>query len=271
MGSTDGMSKYPYIRESRRMLARGRVAEQDIVDEFQTGPRARVFPDSVGTGFYMVDIHPCGANEHGRMRMPKPFQIPMSALMPREGINFLPASKNLGVTHLTNGAFRLHPVEWNIGEAAGTIAALWLENKTEPAAADVQRELAKEGVAMVWFDDVSADHPAFRAIQLAALAGIYPMHSSDLHAAPDAPVTRGEAAVGLVARFGKRLEEKQAIRFVIEQGWMAPDHRNWFHEDLPFYWTDWREDRLPSRLPALTFHRTGPARRWELATRLTNH
>jgi hypothetical protein len=271
MGSADGMSKYPYIRESRRMLARGRVAEQDIVDEFQTGPRARVFADSVGTGFYMVDIHPCGANEHGRMRMPKPFQIPMSALMPREPINFLPASKNLGVTHLTNGAFRLHPVEWNIGEAAGTIAALWLENKTEPAAATVQRELARQGVPMVWFDDVNADSPAFGAIQLAALAGIYPMHSSDLHAAPDAPVTRGEAAVALAARFGKRMEEKQAIQFAIEQGWMATDHRNWFHEDLPFYWTDWREDKLPSPLPALSFHRTGPVRRWELATRLTSN
>ena len=43
MGTVDGMSKYPYIRESRRILARTRVAEQDIVDEYQTGPRARWF------------------------------------------------------------------------------------------------------------------------------------------------------------------------------------------------------------------------------------
>src|SRR5205085_6055514 len=56
MGTADGLSKYPYIRESRRMLARGRVVEQDIVDDAQPGPRARWFPDSVGTGFYMVDI-----------------------------------------------------------------------------------------------------------------------------------------------------------------------------------------------------------------------
>ena len=33
--------------------------------------------------------------------------------------NLLPACKNLGVTHITNGCYRLHPVEWNIGEAAG--------------------------------------------------------------------------------------------------------------------------------------------------------
>jgi hypothetical protein len=263
MGTADGMSKYPYIRESRRMIARGTVTEQDIVDEFQKGPRARAFADSVGTGFYMVDIHPCGANEHGRMRMPKPFQIPMSALLPRESLNFLPASKNLGVTHLTNGAFRLHPVEWNIGEAAGTIAALWMERGKEPPASDVQRELAMQGVPMVWFDDVGANDPAFAAVQLAALRGLYPMHSGDLHASPQAPVTRAEAAAALAAYFGRSIDT------VTQQGWMATDHRNWFHEDVPFYWTDWRDDKLPSRLPALTFHRTGPVRRSELAARLT--
>src|SRR5258708_16916741 len=115
MGKADGMSKNPYISESRRMRAQTRVAEQDIVEDYQKGPRARWFADSIGVGFYMVDIHPCGANESGRMRMPKPFQIPMQALLPREPLNFLPARKSLRVTHLTNGAFSLHPVESNTG------------------------------------------------------------------------------------------------------------------------------------------------------------
>ena len=89
--------------------------------------RARVPVGSMipsGIGFYMVDIHPCGANERGRMMMPKPFQIPLATLLPRTPVNFLPAGKNIGVTHLTNGAFRLHPIEWMVGEAAGTIASL---------------------------------------------------------------------------------------------------------------------------------------------------
>jgi FAD dependent oxidoreductase len=268
MGTADGMSKYPYIRESRRMIARTRIIEQDIVDEYQTGSRARWFADSVGVGFYMVDIHPCGASERGRMRMPKPFQIPMSALVPRQPLNFLPAGKNLGVTHLTNGAFRLHPVEWNVGEASGMLAAFWLEHGALPDAADVQKALASAGVPMVWFDDLGGDHPAFASIQLAALRGIYPMQAADLHASPDAPVTRGEAAVALAAYFGKRLDAHEAITYAVHEGWMATDHRNWFHGDLPFYWTDWREAKLPSPLPVFEFRRTGPVRRWELASRL---
>ena len=38
MDTADGFSKYPYIRESRRLLARGRVVEQDIVEEYQARP-----------------------------------------------------------------------------------------------------------------------------------------------------------------------------------------------------------------------------------------
>ncbi len=49
---------------------------------------------------------------------------------------------------------------------------------------------------------------------------------------------------------------------------MAADHRNWFHADLPFYWTDWREDRFPAKLPSFRMKRSGPVRRWEMAVRL---
>ena len=151
MGTQDGLSKYPYVRESRRLKAQGTVLEQDIVAEHQPSARARWFSDSVGTGFYMVDIHPPGANERGRMMMPKPFQIPLAALVPRGVSNLLAAGKNLGVTHLTNGAFRLHPVEWNIGESAAVIASLTLANGRVPQTFGVQRELVTAGVPLVWF------------------------------------------------------------------------------------------------------------------------
>ena len=282
MGSEDGLSKYPYIRESRRIRARSRVVEQDIVDQYQPGSRAKWFGDSVGTAFYMVDIHPCGANERGHMMMPRPFQIPMGTLLPQGVSNLLPAGKNIGVTHLTNGAYRLHPVEWNIGEAAAVIASLGIAQGKLPATADVQSELVKAGVQLVWFDDLHVDHPAFAAIQLAALKGIYPLSEHDLHAAPDAPVTRGEAARAIVAFFGRdstgpgsgRLDvpkehpHARAIDIAVEAGWMADDHRNWFHPDIPFYWTDWREGEMPAALPAARTSRTGPIKRSELAERL---
>jgi len=246
------------------MLARGRVVEQDIVDEYQPGPRARWFDDSVGTGFYMVDIHPCGANEKGHMMMPRPFQIPLAAMQPKEPVNFLAAGKTIGVTHLTNGAFRLHPIEWMIGEAAGTVAALNLQ-RAGAGLDEIQRDLAGQGIPIVWFDDLPVTDPDFAAIQFAAIRGMYPL-GADLHASPDAPITRGEAAVALAAWKGERLNRDAAIRLVVEKGWMAVDHRNWFHADLPLLWSDIRLDRLP--LPAVRAE-SGPVRRRQFAARLT--
>ena len=213
MDTADGFSKYPYIRESRRLLTRGRVVEQDIVEEYQPGPRARPFDDAIGTGFYMVDIHPCGSGERGRMMMPRPFQIPMAALLPRENINFLPAGKNIGVTHLTNGAFRLHPVEWMVGEAAGTIAALAIAGGAVPPAPAVQEDLARAGVPLVWFDDLPVDHSDFAAIQWTAVRGLYPL-GTDLHASPDAPISRAEAAMIYEGKEDKSTVIPKAIRLL---------------------------------------------------------
>ncbi len=45
-----------------------------------------------------------------------------------------PAGKNIGTTHITNGCYRLHPVEWNIGEVAGALAAYCLDHAATPRA-----------------------------------------------------------------------------------------------------------------------------------------
>jgi FAD dependent oxidoreductase len=72
--------------------------------------------------------------------------------------NLLPACKNLGVTHITNGCYRLHPVEWNIGEAAGALAAFCVQRKEPPRhvrndkrlLADYQAQLRKDGFELEW-------------------------------------------------------------------------------------------------------------------------
>jgi hypothetical protein len=125
-------------------------------------------------------------------------------------------------------------------------------------------------VPLVWFDDLHPDHTVFRDIQLAAIRGAYPLNDRDLHAAPDAPVTRAEAAQALAAHFGggSRVPAEAAAAIAVERGWMAADHRNWFHPDLPFYWADWREDKFPHALPPAQRKRRGPVTRAELASRL---
>jgi hypothetical protein len=55
--------------------------------------------------------------------------------------NLLPACKNIGTTHITNGAYRVHPVEWGIGEAAGALAGFCLDKMVPPRAVHEQAGL----------------------------------------------------------------------------------------------------------------------------------
>jgi hypothetical protein len=134
------------------------IVEQEVSANFHKGPRAAAFPDSVGVGWYPIDIHRAGPEDVGASCRTKPFQIPLGALIPIRTKNLIAGAKNIGTTHITNGCYRLHPVEWNVGEAAGALAAFALEHAVEPAAVReraellerFQQTLAAEGVPLAW-------------------------------------------------------------------------------------------------------------------------
>lgn len=136
VGTSDGLAKYVYVRESRRIQAEFTVLEEHVGTEQrrQMGlpVGSAIFADSVGVGSYRIDLHPSTAPRTYVDISDYPFQIPLGSLIPVRMENLLPACKNLGVTHITNGCYRLHPVEWNIGEAAGALAAWCLEKKLAP-------------------------------------------------------------------------------------------------------------------------------------------
>jgi hypothetical protein len=134
-GTEDGLAMAPYIRESRRIRAVFTVTEEHVGAEMLEAAgrqKAVPFEDSVGTGYYRIDLHPSTGLDNYIDVDSRPFQIPLGALLPVRVQNLLPACKNLGVTHITNGCYRLHPVEWNIGESAGLLAAFCLNRKVTP-------------------------------------------------------------------------------------------------------------------------------------------
>jgi hypothetical protein len=132
VAGTDGLAKRPYIRESRRIQAEFTILEQHVGLEARGELKgAEVFFDTVGIGSYRIDLHPSYRRNYVDINN-WPFQIPLGALLPQRVENLLPANKNLGTTHITNGCYRLHPVEWNIGEAAGALAAYCLTKNLSP-------------------------------------------------------------------------------------------------------------------------------------------
>ena len=157
-GTLDGLAKKPYIRESRRIKAEFTVLEQHISPSCRLDGKPEHYEDSVGVGCYRIDLHPSTALRTYVDVSSMPFQIPMGSLIPIRMNNLLAACKNIGTTHITNGCYRLHPVEWNIGEAAGYLAAYCVDQQLTPRDVrndqkklkEFQNYLLAEGIELEW-------------------------------------------------------------------------------------------------------------------------
>jgi hypothetical protein len=162
LGSEDGMAQYPYIREARRIKPVFRILEQHVGKDQRKAEfgadKAERFFDSVGVGYYHIDLHPsCNGVNYVDVDS-LPFQIPLGALLPERVLNLIPVCKNIGTTHITNGCYRLHPVEWSIGEAAGCALAYSLNHKINPHSirengaqlSDFQNFIRSQGLETEW-------------------------------------------------------------------------------------------------------------------------
>jgi len=169
LGTADGFAKAAYIREPRRLIARTIITEAHIGTQQRTAenrPRqsehplgmAEAFPDSVGIGHYTLDLHPSCSGKNNLYVPAAPFRIPLGSLIPVRCQNLLAAGKGIGVTHITNGCYRMHHTEWNIGESVGTLAAWCITHEIEPAAVHASSErtrafqdaLQGNGVRIAW-------------------------------------------------------------------------------------------------------------------------
>lgn len=165
MGTSDGMAKYPYIREARRIKAETTVLEEHVGAENRLqvagpkeGKKAFQFHDSVGVGYYHIDLHPSNQGDNYIDFGSLPYQIPLGSLLPVRMNNLFPANKNIGTTHITNGCYRLHPTEWGIGEAVGLLVAYADQHKiparqvrnNKNTLADFQSFIQKQGIETVW-------------------------------------------------------------------------------------------------------------------------
>jgi hypothetical protein len=169
LGTENGLAQYPYIRESRRIKAVFTILEEHVGAENRAmvtgkkeGNRAASFDDSVGVGSYHIDLHPTSAGNNYIDFNSLPFQIPLGALLPQRMQNLLPANKNIGTTHITNGCYRLHPVEWNIGESAGMLAVYSLKKnirthgvrEKQDVLNDFQDFIRSQGIETHWPDSI---------------------------------------------------------------------------------------------------------------------
>jgi len=207
----DGLSPEPYIREARRLKAVTLIREQDVRKR-AGGDRAEVhYDDTVGIARYAFDLHGCaGGPAYPITQKPGKAEIPLGSLIPEQLDGLLAGAKNLGVTKISNGMYRLHPSEWNIGQAAGAAAALAIEKgvsvrQVRQDAALLRklqhRLISQRGGPIFWWEDVDRSSYMWTAAQMMGASGVM-LGWDHMSFYPDQEVTRAQAAALIVREFG---------------------------------------------------------------------
>lgn len=173
------------------------------VEFLYTKHSPRVWDDTIAISSYDLDVHrimPSGPfaawrnNYLGGVSEPwrslkesalagLPFGIPYGASIPESIDGLLATAKNMGSTHVSNGAVRLQPSEMNHGESIGVAAALSVELGVrprdlhdEPALLNrLIAEIVKSGRSLAWFDDLGeyGTEEYFEEIQYGAARGYF--------------------------------------------------------------------------------------------------
>ena len=172
--TADGLPFFPYYREGRRFTGRVLFTLNDILTPYNRP--APLYRTAVAVGDYPVDQH---HKEHPVPDLTLPsipsWGLPIGVFFPRDDNRLILAEKAVSVTNLVNGTSRLQPVVMQIGQVAGTLAAMAVAQKRVPcrlSVRDVQRQLLKTGNYLLPFLDVPRSDALFPVLQRIGVTGI---------------------------------------------------------------------------------------------------
>ena len=172
----DKLAFFPYHRESRRTEGEYLFT----VDEVENRYDFKGYRTGVAVGDYPVDHHHYACPEwktyaHLWFAPVPSFTLPVGTLVPLGVEDFIVAEKSISVSNLVNGTTRLQPVVCEIGQAAGTIAALAVKNGCavrDVKVRDIQKALLDAGAYLQPYLDLSKDDPDFKMLQRIGCTGI---------------------------------------------------------------------------------------------------
>ncbi len=231
-GTDDRMPPKPYVRESLRLKAMYMMRQQDTTGHGRraTNYATAMYHDGVACWQFEYDFHPTKRrfSDHGNPDGPwtnefregrtwgppysGPCLFPLRSLVPEKIDGLLGAQKNLGYSSIVSSAVRLHDQSMAIGQAAGAVAAISIQQEIQPRDIPYDRSL----LSQVWqslcarhdrgepltlwpFRDLTVDHPAFEAINLLAARRALPVafDETDFRADEVATESWKQAVVGL--------------------------------------------------------------------------
>ncbi len=159
----------PYYREGRRLKGIVRFNIIHIADPFNE--TMHLNRTGISVGDYPIDHHHKknpDAPQHLDFYPVPSFNIPLGALIPPSFTGLIVAEKGISVSNVVNGTTRLQPSVLLIGQAAGTLAALSVQQNKNAASISVrsvQNALLNSKAYIMPYFDVPLSHPQFLIAQ----------------------------------------------------------------------------------------------------------
>ena len=170
-----GMALIPYNREGRRLKGTVRLTINELKDPYIN----TLYRTAISVGDYPVDHHhaqyPGKVPELGFPPVPA-FSIPMGTMVTKKCWNLIVCEKGISVTNIVNGSTRLQPVVMLTGQAAGVMAAVFIDKNllsTEGLKVRaVQQELLQYKAYLFPYNDVLPSDQDWALIQRVSVTGI---------------------------------------------------------------------------------------------------
>lgn len=168
----------PYHRESRRIKGVVRFDLNHLQHPYdQAQPLYRT---CIAVGDYPVDHHHAAYTDTESLpdlhfhSIPS-FGVPLGVVIPTSHPHLLVAEKSASISNIVNGTTRLQPVVMQLGQAAGALAALSVQegkNPEEVSVRSVQRTLLEAGGYLMPYLDVTRESALFKPLQRIGVTGI---------------------------------------------------------------------------------------------------
>ena len=172
----DKLPLIPYHRESRRVNGLVRFDVKHIAKPFESS--IPLYRTGIAVGDYPIDHHHkknIKAPQHLDFYPVPSFNIPLGSLIPQRVSGLIIAEKSISVSNVVNGTTRLQAIALLIGQAAGTLAALSVQQNLdaqEISVRKVQLGLLNSNAYIMPYYDVSLSHNHFVAAQKIGATGI---------------------------------------------------------------------------------------------------
>lgn len=179
-----------YVREARRLKGVYTLTENDVKLP-EDAKRTTVFYDSIISGEFPIDSFPVSKESspdnkvlEGYIGMLEinPYQVPLRILIP-EKIGGLIVPVAASTTHVAFSTIRMEPLWMGIGQAAGLAAYIALKKQVEIAdipVHDLQKLLIDNQQVITYFDDVSINDSAFKALQFWGTKGFFNSYNAEV-------------------------------------------------------------------------------------------